>query len=158
MSVEFDAQSLKSSKLHDFSNWVAVVTGGGTGLGYITAATLAIQGARVYITGRRTNVLEEAVSKFESQTNITGQIIPFQCDLTIKEQIVELEKFIGSKEKYINILVNNAGTGGVKNRSVNLPLGTTPEGFSKALLECTQKTWDDVMHINTSSVYFTTGS
>jgi len=70
----------------------------------------------------------------------------------------EFAKFVSSREKYINMLVNNAGVGGVKNRSVNLPLGTSPEEFSTALLECTQKTWDDVMHINTSSVYFTTGS
>jgi len=158
MSVAFDPRDLKSDKLHDFENWVAVVTGGGTGLGYITAATLAIHGARVYVTGRRMNILEEAVSKFESGTGLTGRIVPFQCDVTATDQIIEFANFVSSKEKYINILVNNAGIGGVKNRSVKLPLNTSPEEFSKALLECTQKTWDDVMHINTSGVYYMTAA
>jgi len=127
-------------------------------LGYITAATLAMNGTRVYITGRRMNVLEETVSKFEKQTGLSGHMIPFKCDLYVKDEVLELAKFVSSREEYINILVNNAGVGGVKNRSVNLPLGTSPEEFSTALLECTQKTWDDVMHINTSSVYFTTAA
>lgn len=70
---------------------------------------------------------------------------------------LDFAKFVSSREKYLNILVNNAGIGGVKNRSVKLPLNTPPEEFSKALLECTEQTWDDVMHINTSSVYFLTG-
>jgi NAD(P)-dependent dehydrogenase (short-subunit alcohol dehydrogenase family) len=70
---------------------------------------------------------------------------------------IGLANFVSAREEHINILVNNAGIGGVKNRSVKLPPDTSPEEFSTALLECTQKTWDDVMHINTSSVYFATG-
>jgi len=159
MSEIFDANILKSDKLHDFSNWVAIVTGGGTGLGYITAAALVVNGAsRVYITGRRPNILKEAVSKFESDTGLLGRIIPYQCDVTSKDQVLKFASYLSTKEQCVNLLVNNAGIGGVKNRAVRLPPETSPEEFSEALLECTEQTWDDVMHINTSAVYYMTAA
>ena len=46
--------------LTDVSGLVAVVTGGGTGLGLIIARTLEANGAKVYITGRRLEKLQEA--------------------------------------------------------------------------------------------------
>jgi len=41
---------------------------------------------------------------------------------------------------------------------VKLPLGTPAEEFSKALLECTEQTWNDVMRINTTSIYYLTAA
>jgi NADP-dependent 3-hydroxy acid dehydrogenase YdfG len=46
--------------LTDVSGLVAVVTGGGTGLGLIIARALETNGAKVYITGRREEKLQEA--------------------------------------------------------------------------------------------------
>ena len=48
------------TELTDVSGLVAVVTGGGTGLGLVVARTLEANGARVFITGRRQEKLEEA--------------------------------------------------------------------------------------------------
>lgn len=42
------------------------MTGGGTGLGLLTATALAQNGCRVYITGRRGDVLDEAVKKIKA--------------------------------------------------------------------------------------------
>ena len=44
----------------DLSGQVALVTGGGSGLGYATAKCLAAAGAKVVITGRREEVLAKA--------------------------------------------------------------------------------------------------
>ena len=44
-------------------NKVALVTGGGTGIGLATATEFAAQGARVFITGRRQEPLDAAVKK-----------------------------------------------------------------------------------------------
>ena len=44
----------------DLSGQVALVTGGGSGLGFATAKCLACAGARVVISGRREDVLKKA--------------------------------------------------------------------------------------------------
>lgn len=46
--------------LTDVTGLVAVVTGGGTGIGLIVARALEANGAKVFITGRRKEKLEEA--------------------------------------------------------------------------------------------------
>ena len=48
------------TNLTDVSGLVAVVTGGGTGLGLIVARALEANGAKVFITGRRKEKLDEA--------------------------------------------------------------------------------------------------
>lgn len=62
------------------------MTGGGTGLGLITATSLAANGARVYITGRRLEALEEA-AKLGTPKDGKGEIIPIQADVSNKEGI-----------------------------------------------------------------------
>ncbi|WP_128381472.1 SDR family NAD(P)-dependent oxidoreductase [Streptomyces cavernae] len=54
----------------------AVVTGGGTGIGLATAVRLAVEGAHVFITGRRKAVLDEAVETIGSAgaTAVVGDI------------------------------------------------------------------------------------
>ena len=48
-----NSSTYNRTSLTDVSGLVAVVTGGGTGLGLIVARTLEANGAKVYITGRR---------------------------------------------------------------------------------------------------------
>jgi len=47
---------------------VVVITGGGTGLGKYMASGLFKNGAKVYIVGRRGEVLDEAVKDIQSET------------------------------------------------------------------------------------------
>jgi NAD(P)-dependent dehydrogenase (short-subunit alcohol dehydrogenase family) len=51
-----------SKKLYDLNGLVALVTGGGTGIGFMIARGLAANGAKVYITSRRKEVLDEVVA------------------------------------------------------------------------------------------------
>jgi NADP-dependent 3-hydroxy acid dehydrogenase YdfG len=53
-------QQNSRTDLTDVSGLVAVVTGGGTGLGLIIARALEANGAKVFITGRRQEKLVEA--------------------------------------------------------------------------------------------------
>lgn len=62
------------------------MTGGGTGLGLITAGALAENGAKVYITGRRLEPLQEA-AKIAAPKGGKGTIIPLQADMSMKEGI-----------------------------------------------------------------------
>lgn len=63
---------LKVSKLFDVSNYSAVVTGGGTGIGLMITQTLVANGAKVYITGRRKESLDTVVEKYSKGP---GQIV-----------------------------------------------------------------------------------
>ena len=53
--------SFNAKALYDLTGLVAMVTGGGTGIGYLIARGLAANGAKVYITGRRADVLQKVV-------------------------------------------------------------------------------------------------
>lgn len=85
---------------------IALVTGGGRGLGWEIAKALADAGAFVLINGRRRESLERAVTAIIS---IGGSASPLQLDIT-DEAAVE-EAFDQIREKYgrLDILVNNVG-------------------------------------------------
>jgi NADP-dependent 3-hydroxy acid dehydrogenase YdfG len=57
---------LKASKLFDVSHITAVVTGGGTGIGLMITQALVSNGAKVYITGRREEALENVVKQYNT--------------------------------------------------------------------------------------------
>jgi NAD(P)-dependent dehydrogenase (short-subunit alcohol dehydrogenase family) len=56
----------RSNKLFDVSNYTAVVTGGGTGIGLLITQALIANGAKVYITGRRQDALQTVVEKYST--------------------------------------------------------------------------------------------
>lgn len=62
------------------------VTGGGTGLGLVAAAALAENGARVYISGRRGDVLKNA-AELGKPSSGKGELIPVEADCSTKEGI-----------------------------------------------------------------------
>ncbi|BEI84925.1 hypothetical protein CcaverHIS002_0503260 [Cutaneotrichosporon cavernicola] len=146
--------ALAASSLFDVSGWVCVVTGGGTGLGLVTAAALAENGAKVYITGRRLDTLE-AAAKTAAPKSGPGKIIPVQADAATKEGVQKMRDAVAKDEKWINLLVNNHG--------VSLPHGepdstdNSPAALSKEMFENeTYERWLDAYRINTASYYFTT--
>lgn len=106
----FDNQRFTAHSLFNLEDYVAVVTGGGTGIGLMIAQAFANNGARVYITGRRKDVLDRTIATWG--TNLAhpkGQLIPWQCDITKKANIQTLVSELGAKESHVDILVNNAG-------------------------------------------------
>ena len=95
--------------MFDLSNRVAVVTGGGTGIGKQFATALASQGAQVAILSRRQEVLDEAAKEIEKKTG--AEIFPISTDVTDPESIKESHQAILDKFGKVDILVNNAGGG-----------------------------------------------
>lgn len=69
---------LKGSKLFDVSHVTALVTGGGTGIGLMITQALVANGAKVYITSRREEVLKKTDELYNEGP---GQIIPLQGDV-----------------------------------------------------------------------------
>ncbi|WP_127130346.1 SDR family NAD(P)-dependent oxidoreductase [Pseudoflavitalea rhizosphaerae] len=84
-------------------NKIALITGGGTGIGFGIASCFIAAGATVVITGRREEILKEAVSKLGSNAHyVTGDIDQLQNIPQILQQVEE-------KAGVVDILVNNAG-------------------------------------------------
>ncbi len=69
-------EALRLDKIYDLQGRIALVTGGGTGIGWSIAQGLAENGAKVYITGRRKDTLEKSANTFVSQHKGNGAIIP----------------------------------------------------------------------------------
>ncbi|KAI9689786.1 MAG: hypothetical protein M1822_009668 [Bathelium mastoideum] len=94
---------LFNDSLFDVSDCIAVVTGGGTGLGLMMTQALAANGAKVYILGRRMEPLEKAAQESE------GIVIPIQCSINSHKDLQRAVDIINETEGHINLLVNNAG-------------------------------------------------
>jgi citronellol/citronellal dehydrogenase len=85
---------------------VALVTGGGTGIGRATARELARAGARVAICGRRAEPLEEVRAELE-QAGSDCLAVP--ADVREPEQVAALVERTLERFGRIDVLVNNAG-------------------------------------------------
>jgi NAD(P)-dependent dehydrogenase (short-subunit alcohol dehydrogenase family) len=84
----------------------ALVTGGSRGLGLQMAEALGEMGARLAITARKKDELEEAVSHLKKR-NIAAEA--YVCDIGRREAIPPVAEEILTKYGKIDILVNNAG-------------------------------------------------
>ncbi|KAI0351408.1 NAD-P-binding protein [Trametes cingulata] len=91
--------------LFNVEGLVAVVTGGGTGIGLMIAKALEHNGAVVYIVSRRLPVLEAAAREHSRR----GNLIPLQGDVTSRESMQAVAETVRQRHGYVNLLVNNAG-------------------------------------------------
>nr|OQO30429.1 hypothetical protein B0A51_03059 [Rachicladosporium sp. CCFEE 5018] len=143
-----------ASSLYDMSSFVAVITGGGTGIGLMAAQALAANGAKVYILGRRLEALQTAAKSHDPSGPRGGSIIPFgPCDVTKKDDLERVVKELGEKEKYINLLCCNAGIGGPKAE----PDESDAKDLKKTLWENESvEEWGETYKTDVTAVYFTT--
>ena len=89
-----------------FDGHVAIVTGGGSGIGLSTALALGSLGARVAICGRKKEKLDEA-SKLLAAEKI--EHFAGECDIREVDQITAFVDAVKEKLGRASILVNNAG-------------------------------------------------
>lgn len=82
---------------------LALVTGGGTGIGLGISKAMIAAGARVVITGRREDVLKAAIADLGE--NASYIVFDVTCKAQIPAMLMQISKEFGS----IDILVNNAG-------------------------------------------------
>lgn len=78
-------QELQQSNIFNVKDKIALVTGGGSGIGLMITQTLAVNGAKVYIVGRTKEKLETVIEAHGK--GIAGQIIPIVGDVQTKDGV-----------------------------------------------------------------------
>ncbi len=110
---------------------VAIVSGGGSGLGRATALELAALGARVVVCGRREDPLRETAGLAEG-----GRCEAVACDIREEEQVSSLVDGVLDRHGRIDLLVNNAG-----GQFLTAAEDITPKGFRTVMRLNVEGTW-----------------
>ena len=88
----------------------ALVTGGGTGVGFGIARRLLQHGARVTLAARRVDVLESAAERLRSEID-AAQVGTRQCDVSVEDDLVAAVACAAAPDGRLDIAVANAGSG-----------------------------------------------
>lgn len=107
---------------------VAIVTGGGTGIGKAIALEFAKEGGKVAVTGRRLKKLQEVVDEIKK---MGGEGIAIAADVSNPADVDRMVRMTVDTFKRLDILVNSAGI-----------------LISSDLAHHTEKIWDDTIDIN----------
>ena len=87
---------------------VAIVTGGGTGIGRAFTEALATAGAKVVIASRRSEVLRRTAEEINAKLG-SEQVFPYEFDIRNRAQVEELVADVYGRWQAIDVLVNNSG-------------------------------------------------
>jgi citronellol/citronellal dehydrogenase len=114
---------------------IAIVTGGGTGIGRATAVEMLQLGARVVICSRKPEHLEPAVAELRAYGDVTS----LPCDIREPASVEALVSSVLDKLGRIDILINNAGG-----------------QFPSPAAAITPKGWDAVVRNNLNGTFYMT--
>jgi NAD(P)-dependent dehydrogenase (short-subunit alcohol dehydrogenase family) len=110
---------------------VAIVTGGGSGLGRASALELAALGGRVVVCGRRPEPLEQTAAAADD-----GRCEAIACDIREDDQVEALVDEVLARHERIDLLVNNAG-----GQFLTPAEDITPKGFRTVIRLNVEGTW-----------------
>ena len=124
------------NNLFSIEGKVALITGGSRGIGEMIAAGFLANGAKVYISSRKSEVCDATAKRLQEEFG--GECISVPADLSNLEGINTLADSISEKDS-LDILVNNAGA-----------------SWGEPIDEYSEKGWDKVMDTNVKGVFFLT--
>jgi citronellol/citronellal dehydrogenase len=110
---------------------VAIVSGGGTGLGRAAALELAGLGARVVVCGRRSEPLQETVAAAPD-----GRVEAVECDIREEEQVAALVNGVLERHGQVDVLLNHAG-----GQYLTPAEDISPKGFRTVMRLNVEGTW-----------------
>ncbi|KAL6858299.1 hypothetical protein ACO1O0_005760 [Amphichorda felina] len=148
-----DNSQFTRDQLFDLHGKVALVTGGGSGIGLMATQALAVNGAKVYITGRTKSKLDNVVSTYGR--NVSGEIIALPGDISTKEGVAALYDEFAQREKFLCILVNNAG---ISSETMQVESRSGSEMRANLFDDerSTYADWDRTYNTNVTSTFFVT--
>ena len=115
---------------------VAMVTGGGAGIGRSICKNMAKEGAKVAVMDINEEAALETAEMIEKED---GEALALKMDVTLKADVQAMTAQVLKTHGKIDILVNNAGT-----------------DIKGAITELTERTWDTLMDINLKGVFLCT--
>lgn len=124
-------------KLFDLTNRVAVVTGGGRGIGAMAASGLVSAGSHVVIASRDKMACQQAVERLRKDAAPTQRIDAIQADLSTEDGCRALCDEVAELHDRLDILINNSGA----------TWGAPLEEFPSA-------GWDKVLDLNLKAPFY----
>jgi NADP-dependent 3-hydroxy acid dehydrogenase YdfG len=121
-------------KTKPFSEQIAIITGGGTGIGRAFTEALAILGVQVVIASRRREVLDQAAADIKELVG-RERVFAYALDIRDSSQVSKLVGYVADRWKSIDVLINNSGL-------------AVPE----TVTQITDEGWDKVMDTNLRGV------
>jgi gluconate 5-dehydrogenase len=121
-------------KLFDLTGSVAIVTGGGSGIGHMLATGLAEAGSNLVIASRRYELCKSVCEKFHEKYGIDA--LPVKVDVTEETDVINMIEKTVDHFKKLDILVNNVGGSKISD--------TVSTKVSD---------WDSIMDLNLRSVF-----
>ena len=91
----------------NFKNSVILLTGASSGIGYQLAIDLAKEGAQLALLSRRTDLLQSLAAELGDKTKIKY----YRCDVTLKNEVIEIISKIKKDFGKIDIAILNSGVG-----------------------------------------------
>jgi NAD(P)-dependent dehydrogenase (short-subunit alcohol dehydrogenase family) len=128
---------MKLQDLFSLKGKMALVTGGGRGIGKFIATGLAEAGADLILASRKLKNLEAAAGEISDVYGV--KVYPLACDLAKAEDIESLARAATEKCSRIDILVNNAGA-----------------TWGAPTLEFPLERWDQLFNVNVRGVWILT--
>lgn len=159
---------LSASNIFDLTGVVAVVTGGGTGIGLMISTTLMSNGATVYIIGPDQKQLDNIAKTYNDanqERGGKGKLIGLQGDIRYKDEAKRLADEISKREGHVTILFNNAG---VLEGGLSLPPAesapntsaspstkpTSASAFADRYMAITQENFTNTFAVNSIGPYW----
>jgi len=118
---------------YDLKDKVAIVTGGGKGIGRAIALAMAECGAKVVVASRTREEIEAVADRIKSAG---GEAIPVTTDLMFTEQLENLVSVTMETYSRIDILVNNAA-----------------RSFLRPLMDLREDGWDKIFNTNCRAAF-----
>lgn len=128
---------MKLTDMFSLKGKVALVTGGGRGIGKFIATGLAEAGADIILTSRKLKNLEATAAELEANQKVKAAAIA--CDMAKEDTVEAMLKEAVAKFGHIDILVNNAGA-----------------TWGAPTLDFPLEKWDQLFNVNVRGVWVLT--
>ncbi|GAV99560.1 short-chain dehydrogenase [Lentinula edodes] len=159
MSTQIDLEGQCATNLFNLKNVVAVVTGGGSGIGLMISSTLIANGATVYIIGPKQADLDRICGIYnDASTNLKsgsgGKMYGLEGDISSKTEAKRLAEEVAKVQPYVTVLFNNAG---IQARQFVPPSEASAAAYVSAFFDKIEpQDFNNVLNTNAVGAYWLT--